>query len=240
MAYPVFLFMVKYEQKIKIKSLAEDDRPREKLMRQGRKQLSNAEILAIIIGKGSTAETAVELSQRILSSYDNDWHKLDKASVKELCQFYGIGEAKAIAIIAAIELGRRRENSPKEPIKKINSSKDAFDLMNAAMSDLNHEEFWILILKNDNSVKSKHMISRGGFSGTVADPKVIFKLALEQSASYLVLMHNHPSGNLVPSAEDIKITKKLIEVGRIHDLLVLDHLIVGNGSYYSMADEGII
>jgi len=220
--------------------MAEEERPREKLLLHGRRHLTNAEIMAIIIGKGSTIESAVQLSQRILSKYNNDWNTLDGASVKDLCMFYGVGEAKALSIVSAIELGRRRASAPKKPIKKITSSKDIFTIMYPTFENINHEEFWIMILNTNNSVKNKLMISKGGLSGTVADPKVIFKMALDHHAAALILVHNHPSGNLRPSDEDVKITKKLIGAGLMLDLPVLDHVIITNESYTSMADEGII
>lgn len=219
---------------------AEADRPREKLMLNGRRQLTDAELVAILIGSGSRTETAVDLSKRMLTAYQNDLDAFGKASIKELAKFKGIGEAKAIAIVAALELGRRRKETAKADVVKVGSSRDAFQHLHADFADLNHEEFWMLLLNRANHVKSKHLVSKGGQSGTVADPKIIFKTALERQAAYIILAHNHPSGNLKPSAEDIKLTKKLVEAGKLLDLLVVDHLILTDHSYYSFCDEGLI
>ncbi|MGN7202691.1 RadC family protein [Pedobacter sp. SAFR-022] len=229
-----------YEQKLGIKMWAEADRPREKLMLNGRRQLTDAELVAILIGSGSRTETAVDLSKRMLTAYQNDLDAFGKASIKELSKFKGIGEAKAIAIVAALELGRRRKETARAEVVKVGSSHDAFQHLHADFADLNHEEFWMLLLNRANHVKSKHLVSKGGQSGTVADPKIIFKTALEHQAAYIILAHNHPSGNLKPSAEDIKLTKKLVEAGKLLDLLVVDHLILADHSYYSFCDEGLI
>lgn len=240
-AHPVFFVsMESYEQKINIKSWAEADRPREKLMLHGRRHLTDAELLAILIGSGNKNETAVDLSKRILSFYQNDLDALGKSSIAELSKFKGIGEAKGITIVAALELGRRRKETVAAPIQKIGSAIDAYQLLWPDLADLNHEEFWILLLNRANHVKSKHLISKGGQSGTVADPKIIFKTALENNAAYIILAHNHPSGNLKPSTEDIRLTKKLVEGGKMMDLLVVDHLIITDKGYYSFTDEGLI
>jgi DNA repair protein RadC len=232
--------MESYEQKINIKSWAEADRPREKLMLHGRRHLTDAELLAILIASGNKDETAVDLSKRMLSFYQNDLDALGKSSIAELSKFKGIGEAKGITIVAALELGRRRKETVATPIQKIGSAIDAYQLLWPDFADLNHEEFWILLLNRANHVKSKHLISKGGQSGTIADPKIIFKTALEQNAAYIILAHNHPSGNLKPSTEDIRLTKKLVEGGKMMDLLVVDHLIITDKGYYSFADEGLI
>jgi DNA repair protein RadC len=229
-----------YEQKLGIKMWAEADRPREKLMLNGRRQLTDAELIAILIGSGNRNETAVDLSQRMLTAYKQDLDAFGKASVKDLSKFKGIGEAKAITIVAALELGRRRKDSIVQEVVKVGSSHDAFQHLHADFKDLNHEEFWMLLLNRANHVKSKHLISKGGQSGTVADPKIIFKTALEHQAAYIILAHNHPSGNLKPSNEDIKLTKKLVEAGKFLDLLVVDHLIITDHAYYSFCDEGLI
>ena len=232
--------MVKYVEKINIKTLEALDRPREKLLIHGARSLSDAELLAILIGSGSTRENAVELCQRILATYGNDLLQLSDANIQDMCGFLGMGKAKAVSITAALELGRRRKESFPEHKTVITSSKSVFELMSPVFADLPHEEFWVLILNAANKVKCKVMISRGGLTGTVADPKIIFRKALEHKAAYIILTHNHPSGNLKASQEDILITKKLIEAGRLLDLQVLDHLIFADESYYSMADEGII
>jgi DNA repair protein RadC len=240
-AHPVFFVsMESYEQKVNIKSWAEADRPREKLMLHGRRHLTDAELLAILIGSGNKNETAVDLSKRILSFYQNDLDALGKSSIAELSKFKGIGEAKGITIVAALELGRRRKETVATPIQKIGSAIDAYQLLWPDLADLNHEEFWILLLNRANHVKSKHLISKGGQSGTIADPKIIFKTALENNAAYIILAHNHPSGNLKPSNEDIRLTKKLVEGGRMMDLLIVDHLIITDKGYYSFADESLI
>jgi DNA repair protein RadC len=240
-AHPVFFVsMESYEQKINIKSWAEADRPREKLMLHGRRHLTDAELLAILIASGNKDESAVDLSKRMLSFYQNDLDALGKSSISELSKFKGIGEAKGITIVAALELGRRRKETVATPIQKIGSAIDAYQLLWPDFADLNHEEFWILLLNRANHVKSKHLISKGGQSGTIADPKIIFKTALEQNAAYIILAHNHPSGNLKPSTEDVRLTKKLVEGGKMMDLLVVDHLIITDKGYYSFADEGLI
>ncbi len=229
-----------YKGNLNIKSWAEEDRPREKLILKGRNALSDAELIAILIGSGNKEDTAVELSKKILSSINNDLNQLGKLSVNDLTQFNGIGEAKAISIIAALELGRRRKttSSDKKPI--IQSSKDAFEVINSVLSDLTHEEFWVIYLNRRNEVIKKEFISKGGVSGTVADIKIIFKIALETLSSAIVLCHNHPSGNLKPSQADIQLTKKIKETGNIMDILVVDHLIIGEKNYFSFADEGIL
>lgn len=232
--------MVEYVEKINIKTLEALERPREKLLIHGARSLSDAELLAILIGSGSTRENAVELCQRILATYGNDLLRLCDANIQDMCGFLGMGKAKAVSITAALELGRRRKESAPEHKMVITSSKSVFELMSPVFADLPHEEFWVLILNAANKVKCKVMISRGGLTGTVADPKIIFRKALEHKAAYIILAHNHPSGNLKASEEDVMITKKLINAGRMLDLQVLDHLIFADESYYSMADEGII
>ncbi|MBE9602915.1 DNA repair protein RadC [Pedobacter sp. MC2016-24] len=232
--------MKAYQQKLGIKLWAEADRPREKLLLNGRRHLTDAELIAILIGSGNKEESAVDLSKRILSHYHNNLSKLGKVSVQDLEKFRGIGEAKAIAIVAALELGRRRKDSLEDDVKVINSSAGSFDILRPVFADLNHEEFWILMLNQANYVIGKQMISKGGMAGTVADPKMIFKVALEHNAAYLILAHNHPSGNLKPSAEDLQITKKLVEAGNMLNLPVLDHLIITNRLYLSFADQGLI
>lgn len=229
-----------YQEKITIKAWAEEDRPREKLIQHGRRTLSDAELVAILIGSGSRDETAVELSKRILYSLNNDLEKLGQLSVQELSRFKGIGEAKAITIIAALELGRRRKVGDSDEVVKISGSSDIFRLLHRYFADLNHEEFWIILLNRANKVLSKHLISKGGQSGTIADPKIIFKTALESHAASIILAHNHPSGNLKPSQADISLTHKLSSAGKVLDIAVLDHLIFTNSAYFSFADEGMI
>ena len=216
------------------------DRPREKLIDKGRQALTNAELIAILIGSGNREETAVELSKRILNSTQDSLTELGQMSLSDLIQFKGIGEAKAISIIAALELGRRRKAEEAPVQKAIKSSKDAYVQLIAVFEDLPHEEFWILGLSRANKVILKKQISKGGVSGTVADVKVIFKSVIEKLASALIIAHNHPSGQLKPSSADIRLTNKLVETGKIMDIPVLDHLIITNSSYYSFADENLI
>ncbi len=222
-----------------IRSWAEDDRPREKLLLKGKGALSDAELIAILIGSGSAQETAVDLSKRILQSLNNQLSELGKLSVKDLTKFKGIGEAKAISIIAAMELGRRRKDSEPEKRAKITDSRSAFEVLYPHLGDLGHEEFWVLYLNRANVVIGKENVSKGGVSGTIVDPKVIFKAAVQFPASAIILAHNHPSGQLKPSQADHQITKKLKEAGKALDIPVLDHLIIGDGNYYSFADEGV-
>lgn len=232
--------MKPYEQKISIKAWAEEDRPREKLSTQGRRALTDAELIAILIGSGSRTESAVELSKRILHHYDNDLNKLAKASIAELSNFRGIGEAKAISIIAALEIGRRRNETEMKVVDTIVSSKDAWNLMRRHLVDLNHEEFWLLLLGRSSKVLGKELVSKGGRSGTIADPKIIFHAALQHQASSIILIHNHPSGNLKPSHLDIELTKQLAAAGKMLDIYVADHLIITDKGYFSFGDEGLL
>jgi DNA repair protein RadC len=229
-----------YDNKISIKAWAEEDRPREKLASQGRRALSDAELIAIIIGSGNINESAVELSKRILYHYDNDLNKLGKISIAELSKFKGIGEAKAISIIAALEIGRRREEAAETPYEKVSTSKDAYKLMRRHLVDLNHEEFWILLTKQSGKVIAKELVSKGGLSNTLADPKIIFHLALQHQASSIILFHNHPSGNLKPSQTDLDLTKKIVAAGKLLDINVLDHLIITDNAFLSFADEDLM
>ena len=223
-----------------IKSWAEADRPREKLLLKGKQALSDAELVAILIGSGSRNETAVSLSQRILKSFDNNLNELGKASVKDLMIFKGIGEAKAISINAALELGRRRQLSDIKERPQIRSSRDAYNVIAPLVMDLPHEEFWILLLNRSNHVIGRAQISAGGTSGTIVDAKMVFKKALEHQASSIILCHNHPSGSLKPSEADIQITRKLRQGGTYIDISVLDHIIVSERGYCSLADDGLM
>ena len=228
------------EKGLKILSWAEEDRPREKLLLKGRTNLSDAELIAILIGSGSSELSAVELSKKILSSVGNNLNALAKLSVKDLTQFKGIGEAKAIAIVSALEIGRRRNQSAPVERVKITGSKTAYDLIRPDLIDQPIEQFWVLMLARNNTVLHKRCISTGGVSGTVADPKIIFKKALEDLASGIILVHNHPSGNLKPSQADIKLTNKLSEAGKLLEIPVIDHIIFTEHGYYSFADEGML
>jgi DNA repair protein RadC len=228
------------DKKITIKAWAEEDRPREKLLLQGRRNLTDAELIAILIGSGNRTETAVGLSMRILASLDNDLEKLGKLSVSELSKFKGIGEAKAISIIAALELGRRRREVFTPKVEKVSSSKDVHTYLKRHFTDLNHEEFWIVLLNRSNHIISRHLISKGGQAGTIADPKIIFQTALEHHSASIILSHNHPSGSLKPSQADLQLTRKLKDAGALLDIGVLDHLIFTDTAYLSLADEGLM
>ena len=232
--------MENYDNKIGIKSWAEEDRPREKLSGQGRRALTDAELIAILIGSGSRNETAVELSKRILHHYENDLNKLGKASISELSKFKGIGEAKAISIIAALEIGRRRNDSETKAVDTIGSSRDAYNIMRRHLVDLNHEEFWIILLGRSQKVLGRELISKGGLAATICDPKIIFHAALQHQASGIILVHNHPSGNLKPSQEDLTLTKKLIAAGRVLDISIFDHLIITDSGFTSLADADLM
>lgn len=227
------------ESKLTIKTWAEEDRPRERLLLKGKHILSDAELLAIIIGSGNARLSAVELSRQILASVDNDLFELGRKSVDYLMQFNGIGKAKAISIAAALELGRRRAQAESKPQDKIISDKLAFEIMSPILSDLPHEEFWIICLNRNNRFISKHKISSGGVSGTVADMKMIFNIALKQLASSIILCHNHPSGNLNPSEQDIRLTKNAVEAGKLLEITVLDHIIIAHNNYYSFLNSNI-
>jgi len=218
---------------------SEDDKPREKLMLKGKSALSDAELIAILIGSGSRNESAVELSKKILAGVNNNLNLLGKLSIAQLMQYKGIGEAKAISIIAALELGRRRRSEDALDLVKITSSKAIFELMQPIIGELPHEEFWIVYLNNSNKVLSKSQLSKGGITGTLVDVRIVFKLALEIGATALILCHNHPSGTLVPSEADKQITKKLKLAGDSLEVKVLDHLIITEVNYFSFVDEGI-
>ncbi len=231
---------MKYSKNISIKDWADDDRPREKLLIKGKGALSDAELIAILIGSGNRDESAVDLSKRILQSLGNNLNKLAKLSVNDLVKFKGIGEAKAISIIASLELGRRRRTADVLEKDNVGGSKDAFQILQLKLEDLPHEEFWIVLLNRANKVIDTKLVSRGGVSSTVVDSKVIFNFALESLASAIILAHNHPSGNLKPSNSDIRLTKKIVAAGKIMEVPVLDHIIVGDNDYFSFADEGLI
>ena len=227
------------QNNIPITNWAEDDKPREKLMLKGKSVLSDAELIAILIGSGSRNESAVDLSKRILASVNHNLNALGKLSITQLMNFKGIGEAKAISIIASMELGRRRRNEDVVELLKITSSKAVFELMQPIIGELSHEEFWVLFLNNSNKVLFKTQLSKGGMTGTMVDVRIVFKVAFEQNATAIILVHNHPSGKLLASEADIQITKKLKNAGQQLDIPVLDHIIITETGYYSFADEGI-
>ncbi|WP_405562684.1 DNA repair protein RadC [Polaribacter sp. Asnod6-C07] len=227
-------------EKLTIKSWALDDRPREKLLAKGKAALSDAELIAILIGSGNRNESAVALSKRILQSVEGNINALAKLSVEKLTEFKGIGEAKAIAIITALELGKRRQLEVALEKPKITSSKDVFNVMQPIIGDLDHEEFWVLFLSNSNKVIAKSQVSKGGLTATIVDVRLLFKRALELACVGLIACHNHPSGKLVPSNADKNITQKIKEAGTILDIKLLDHLIITQKAYFSFADEGIL
>jgi DNA repair protein RadC len=231
--------MHEYE-KLSIKKWAVEDRPREKMLKHGFSALSNSELMAILIGSGNLAESAVELSRRILSDFKNNLDQIGKSSVEKLMSYNGIGEAKAINILAALELGRRRHIADGGVQVRINSSEDAFQYLQIDLSDLTHEEFWVIYLDRANNVIGKTRISQGGISGTVIDVRIILKQAIEKTASSIILAHNHPSGNLSPSQSDLDITHKTSEASKLVDVKVLDHIIVAGNHFSSLADEGLI
>ncbi len=223
-----------------IKNWSQDDRPREKLRDKGKAALSDAELVAILIGSGSRNESAVELCKRILASVDNNLSALGKLSLKQLIEFKGIGEAKALTILAALELGRRRRGEEALQQDKIDSSQSVFELMQPVIGELAHEEFWIIYLNNSNKVLQKNQLSKGGITGTLVDVRLALKTAIEVGAVGIILAHNHPSGTLKPSEADKQITQKLKNAGDSLDIKVLDHLIITENAYFSFADEGML
>lgn len=221
-----------------IREWAEDDRPREKLLIKGRQSLSDAELLAILMGSGSRSESAVDLAKRILRAARDNLLELSKLSVNDLMKFKGVGQAKAVSIIAALELGKRRRGAEAISRQKVTCSKDVFEYFSAVIGDYSFETFFILLMNRANKIIRHIQISEGGITGTVADPKKIFKMALEHNATSMILCHNHPSGNISPSEADIRLTRKLKDAGDMLDVPVLDHIILGEERYYSFADEG--
>ncbi len=225
---------------LNIKSWAVEDRPREKLLLKGKAALSDAELIAILLGTGTASMSAVDVAKSILHAVNNDLNELARLTVKDLTKIKGIGEAKAVTIVSALELGRRRKETSSEELPKITGSKDIFELLKPELQDIPHEAFWIVLLNRANRVIKKHQISQGGVAGTVADPKIIFKVALEELASGVILAHNHPSGNLTASQADIDLTKKLKESGKLLEIQILDHVIFAGKKYMSFADEGMM
>jgi len=223
-----------------IKKWSEEDRPREKLLQKGHSALSNAELIAILIGSGSHNESAVALSKRILASVGTNLNELGKLSITGLTGFKGIGEAKAISIIAAMELGKRRRGEEALKQKKITSSRSVFEFMQPIIGDLPHEEFWIVYLNNSNRVLQKSQLSKGGITGTLVDIRLVLKNALQLGAVGIILAHNHPSGTLRPSQADKQLTQKLKKAGNSLDIKVLDHLIITEKAYFSFADENLL
>tara|TARA_R100000935_G_scaffold44696_2_gene67675 strand:+ start:108636 stop:109343 length:708 start_codon:yes stop_codon:yes gene_type:complete len=232
--------LLKNTSSFSIKNWNQDDRPREKLLTKGKTALSDSELIAILISSGNREESAVALSKRILAGAENNLNKLGKMGVKELMDFKGIGEAKAVAIVAALELGRRRSGEEGLRQKKITSSKSVFELLQPIIGELPHEEFWIIYLNNSNKVLQTTQLSKGGITGTLVDVRLVFKNALQLGAVAVILGHNHPSGTLKPSASDKTLTQKLKTAGESLDIKVLDHVIVTENSYFSFADENLL
>jgi DNA repair protein RadC len=223
-----------------IKFLAEDDRPREKFLLKGKSALSDSELLAIILGSGNNEDSAVELARKILASVDYNWQKLSKLSIKDLMKFKGIGEAKAISVAAALEIGRRKAAQEIPEKEKVTSVNDLYKIFSQYLSDLQTEEFWAIFLNQKNHVIYKTQISKGGISGTLVDVRVIFRIAIEHLATSVVVAHNHPTGNLTPSQPDISITRRIKEAGDLLDIKLLDHLIIGENSFFSFSEQGLL
>jgi DNA repair protein RadC len=236
----ILAVMKQVNNHLPMKSLAEDDRPREKLLKLGRQNLSDAELLAIIMASGNSKETAVQLAQRMLAENKHNINSLAKLTISELKKFKGVGTVKAITIAAAFELGRRRKESDPAERTRITTSRHAYDAIQHRLADQAHEEFWILILDRANQVIREEHMSKGGISGTVVDVRLICKSAIENNASGLILAHNHPSGQLKPSEQDRQITKKIKEALSLFDIVLLDHLIIGDQNYFSFADENLL
>ena len=228
------------EEKYSIKQWAKDDRPREKLLMKGAESLSDSELLAILIVNGTRSKTAIDLAKEILILGKNNLPELGKLSVKELMKIKGIGEAKAITIVAALEIGRRRQAMNYREKAVMTSSSDVANYLQSLLKDYRHEVFAVLFLNRANKINHFQIVSEGGITGTVADPRIILKKALEEDAVSIILCHNHPSGSLKPSGADQELTKKIKEAAKFFDIKVLDHLIVSDAGYYSFADEGIL
>lgn len=232
---------MEYEKNsLSIKSWAEEDRPREKLMMQGRQSLTDAELVAILIASGNDTDSAVELSKKILNSVGENLNELGKLSINDLKKFKGIGEAKAITIIAALELGRRRQATEAVVRDKIMSSRQAYEIFQPHLSDLSYESFYVLYLNRANKMIWKERMSTGGIAGTVVDTKMILRTAIEKLSSSIFIAHNHPSGNLKPSESDVKISRTLQSACNLIDIKLLDHLIIGDKDYFSFHDEGMM
>jgi len=225
---------------IKITDWAVEDRPREKLIQKGTSSLSDAELLAILISSGTKDKSAVDLGRELLALANNNLNTLGKLSITDLKKLHGIGTARAVTIAAALELGRRRKLAESPDVIQIRSSKDVADIFQPILSDLTHEEFWILFLNRSNKVINQMKLSQGGVSGTVTDVRLVMKKAIEYLASGIIVCHNHPSGNLNPSESDSKITQKIKEAGNLMDIQLLDHLIISDKDYYSFADNGLL
>ncbi|MCB0509409.1 MAG: DNA repair protein RadC [Bacteroidetes bacterium] len=228
------------ENSLPIHLWKEEERPREKLLLKGKSSLKDAELLAILIGSGTTKQSAVDLCKQILEYVHQDLVQLGKLSIEDLSKFKGVGKAKAISIIAALELGRRRQAENLREIKTITSSKDIYNYLLSELSDLHYEEFWVVFLNHRNKIIGKEKLSSGGLTGTVVDLRILYKSALHRLATSTILVHNHPSGTLRPSQADIRLTRKVKDAGTLLDIQLLDHVIIADTGYYSFADEGLI
>lgn len=228
------------EQRNSIKYWAEDDRPREKMILKGRSALSDAELLAILIGSGTRTQSAVEICKQLLATCNNDLHQFARLTLKDLCAFKGIGPAKAVTLLAAMELGRRRRTTERTEVYRITSPASVYEFVRPLLSDLHHEEFYILLLNRQNEVLKPVRISQGGYSSTLVDIKMILSVALEHRASSIILVHNHPSNTLRASEQDIRLTRKIVEAAQLMEIQVLDHLIVTDSHFLSLADDGLM
>jgi DNA repair protein RadC len=224
----------------KLKEMAENERPREKMLRHGASSLSYLELIVILIGSGNKNISALETGENLLAKVNNSLSELGKLTLKDLMEIQGIGAAKAYLLAAAMELGRRRREEEAKKLVKIANSRHAFEYLLPNLEDLRHEEFWILVLNRNNLVLTKKRMSIGGVAGTVVDPRIIFRFAIEHLASSIVLCHNHPSGNLSPSPQDIELTKKLVAGAKLLDIHIVDHIIIANNQYFSFSDEGLL
>lgn len=223
-----------------LKFLAEDDRPREKFLLKGKSAVSDAELLAIILGSGSRDESAVELARKILKSVDGNWHQLSKLTLKDLMKFKGIGEAKAISVAAALEIGSRRAGQEVRELAKINSPQECFQFFRPYLGDLQTEEFWAIFVNQNSKILHYTRLTSGGISSSIVDVRILFKTALEHFATGIFVAHNHPSGNLKPSEEDLKITNQINDAGKLLNIKLIDHLIITQTAYYSFSEEGIL
>lgn len=220
-----------------IKKWAVEDRPREKLLLKGKNNLSNAELIAILLGSGTRSLSALDLARNILQSNANSLNELAQLGIKDLMQFKGIGEAKAVTIVSALELGRRRKPEDRRIRPRLMTSNETYDFMKADLQDLKHEEFWVVLLRRNHEVINKYCVSSGGVSGTLVDPKLIFKRVVDELAAAVILIHNHPSGNKLPSESDVRLTRKIKAAGKLLDVSVIDHLIFTDEGFYSFSDE---
>ena len=225
---------------MRITDWAVEDRPREKLLQKGTSSLSDAELLAILISSGTKEKSAVDLGRELLGMVNNNLNSLGKLTISDLRKLHGIGPARAVTIAAALELGRRRKLAEVEEVLQIKCSKDVAEIFQPLLSDLSHEEFWILFLNRSNKVINRMKLSQGGISGTVTDVRMVMKKAIEYLASGIIVCHNHPSGNLNPSESDSKITQKIKDAGNLLDIQLLDHIIISEKDYYSFADNGLL